>query len=113
MISLTPNAAQKIRSLAQDKPGGFMRLKVVAGGCSGMSYSFEFTQAAEPGDIISELDGAKLAVDPNSDLFVNGSVLDYTESLMQSGFEVKNPKAVSTCSCGTSFNTADEETFAV
>lgn len=117
MISLTPRAAQKIKVLAQKqgKAGAFLRLRVIAGGCSGMSYEFEITEQAAADDVVCELDGAKTAVDPKSHLFVSGSTIDYAESLMKSGFEVTNPKAVSTCSCGSSFatETPREETFNV
>lgn len=119
MITITPRAAKKIKTLSaqQGKPGAFLRVKVVPGGCSGMSYSFDFDLESLPGDLVFELEGAKAVTDKKSDLFLNGSVIDYEETLMKSGFEVTNPKAKSTCSCGTSFNTADaepqEETFSV
>lgn len=106
MISLTPKAARKIKALAQKEgKGAFLRVKVVPGGCSGLSYSFEVSGQPAPDDIVAELEGAKVVVDPKSHLFVSGSVLDYVETMMKSGFEVNNPKAVSTCSCGASFNT--------
>lgn len=115
MITLTPKAAIKIRSLAekQGKPGAFLRVRVVPGGCSGLSYSFDITDEAAPGDLVTELDGAKAAVDPKSDLFVKDSVVDYVETLMKSGFEIKNPQAAGSCSCGASFSVAEEESFSV
>lgn len=120
MITLTPSAARKIKVLAQKqgKPQGFLRVKVVPGGCSGLSYAFEITTESLPGDSITEVEGAKAAVDPKSDMFIKGSVVDYVETLMKSGFEVSNPQAASSCSCGTSFTTAEpapeeETTFSV
>lgn len=119
MITMTPRAAKKITTLAasQGKPGAALRVKVIPGGCSGMSYSFEFDLESLPGDLVCELEGAKAVTDKKSDLFLSGSVIDYEETMMKSGFEVTNPKAKSTCSCGTSFNTADaepkEESFSV
>lgn len=106
MVALTERAAQKIAALAVQKGlAPVLRLRVAAGGCSGMSYEFEVDGKLDKDDVVFELSGAKLAVDPRSDFFVGGSVVDYEESLMQSGFAVKNPQAVSTCSCGKSFTT--------
>ena len=107
MISLTPKAAQRIKAQVQ-KQGlseGFLRLRVSSGGCSGMNYAFEFTDKPLPGDLVSELDGAKIAVDPKSDFFLNGSIVDWVQSLMESRFAVKNPNAATSCNCGTSFST--------
>ena len=61
--------------------------------------------ALNPDDVIFEGYGAKSVVDPKADFFIGGSVVDYVESLMSSGFVVTNPQAVSTCSCGKSFST--------
>jgi iron-sulfur cluster assembly accessory protein len=119
MISLTPSAARKIKTMAAKlgRPQGFLRVKVVPGGCSGLSYKFEIETEPQAGDLVVELDGAKAAVDPKSDLFLKGSTVDYVDTLMKSGFEVMNPLATQSCSCGTSFTTADtaptEETFSV
>lgn len=106
MVKLTPKAAERVRAtLAREgRPGGCLRLRVSAGGCSGMSYAFEFVDAPQPGDTVSEQDGARLAVDPKAFLFVNGSEVDWHQTLMESGFRVRNPNAVHTCNCGTSFS---------
>lgn len=113
MVTLSPKAAQRLKVLLakQGKPQGCLRLRVTSGGCSGLSYDLELIEAPKPGDVVTEFEGAKLAVDAKSDLFVNGSEVDYIQTFMKSGFEVKNPKAASTCSCGTSF--AVGETFSV
>jgi len=106
MVTLTERAAKKIASISAAKARPpVLRLKVSSGGCSGMSYEFEVSGEVLADDIVFELSGAKLAVDPRSDFFVGGAVVDYEESLMKSGFAVKNPQAVSTCSCGKSFTT--------
>lgn len=106
-IRLTPRAAERIKTVvARDgKPGSFLRLKVVPGGCSGMSYEFSFTDQKEPEDVILALDGAPVAVDRKSGFFLNGSTLDWVQTLMKSGFEVKNPNASGSCECGVSFST--------
>ncbi len=106
MITMTMKAAQKVSALAQaqGKKEPILRLKVGAGGCSGMSYEFILEDAVSPGDIVFEGAGVKAVVDPRSDFFVGGSEIDYYETLMESKFQVTNPLAKSSCSCGTSFN---------
>ena len=105
MVTLTPKAAAQVKArLAKEgKPSGVLRLKVAAGGCSGMSYEFAYADAPEATDKVYEAEGARLAVDAKAAFFVNGSQVDWHQTLMESGFKVKNPNAASTCSCGTSF----------
>ncbi|MEK7233593.1 MAG: iron-sulfur cluster assembly accessory protein [Elusimicrobiota bacterium] len=106
MITLTERAAKKIQALASKKGlPPMLRVKVGAGGCSGMSYEFAVESSVAPGDLVHEEFGAKTVVDPKADFFIGGSQVDYEESLMKSGFVVKNPQATSTCSCGKSFST--------
>ncbi len=106
MIKITEIAARKVQALAAQKGGvPVIRVKVGAGGCSGMSYEFAIGSEPAPGDVVFEAHGAKAVVDPKSDFFIGGSIVDYEESLMASGFVVKNPQAASTCSCGKSFST--------
>jgi iron-sulfur cluster assembly accessory protein len=105
MITLTPNAAKKIKELASKKglAQAALRVKVGAGGCSGMEYQFLVTDELAKDDVIFEKDGAKTVVDPRSDFFIGGSEVDYTESMMESGFKIQNPQAKASCSCGKSF----------
>jgi iron-sulfur cluster assembly protein len=109
MVTMTERAAKKVQALAAKKGAApVLRVKVGAGGCSGMSYEFvvaDKNDKLNPDDAVFEGHGAKAVVDPKADFFIGGSVVDYEESLMQSGFVVKNPQAVSTCSCGKSFST--------
>jgi iron-sulfur cluster assembly accessory protein len=106
MVTLTEKAAQKVQDLAKTQgKAPILRVKVGSGGCSGMSYEFELGGPLAQDDIVFDSLGAKAVVDPRSDFFIGGSIVDYVETLMQSGFEVKNPLAKSTCSCGTSFST--------
>ena len=106
MVTMTERAAKKIKDLAGKKgQAPVLRVKVGAGGCSGMSYEFVVADALNPDDVVFEGHGAKAVVDPKADFFIGGSVVDYVESLMASGFVVTNPQAVSTCSCGKSFST--------
>jgi iron-sulfur cluster assembly accessory protein len=108
LFGITERAAQKILALAaaQNKPESILRLRVVGGGCSGLSYEFGFTEssALSSQDKVFEGFGAKVAVDPKALLYVAGSELDYEQTLMKSGFKIKNPNAASSCSCGESFS---------
>lgn len=106
MIGLTPAAAQKLSALLgqQGKPQGFLRIKVSSGGCAGLNLEFKLTDEKDAEDKVYEAHGARVVVDPKSEFFLFGSVVDYESSLMKSGFILKNPNATSTCGCGTSFS---------
>jgi len=106
MIQVTPKAVEKIRQAfaREGVSGGGLRLGVLGGGCSGLSYQFKFDQQPRPNDSVMEFDDVKIFVDPKSMLFLDGMTLDYKESLMQSGFAFDNPNAQKSCGCGTSFS---------
>jgi len=103
-ITVTPKAIQKIREAFQ-KMGvvGGLRLGVLGGGCSGLSYQFKFEPKSRPTDQVFEFEDVKVFVDPKSLIYLDGTTLDYKESLMHSGFEFQNPHATKTCGCGSSF----------
>lgn len=108
-IEVTEKALRKIHQAFQ-KQGvdGVLRLGVLGGGCSGLSYQFKFDTKTRPNDHVFEysLDSARvrIAVDPKSMLYLHGLTLDYQETLMQSGFVFHNPNAHKSCGCGTSFS---------
>ena len=106
MIQLTAGAAEKVKALlAKDgKPEGYLRLRVSSGGCAGMSLEFQITGEKVAEDKVYEDHGARVVIDPKSEFFLFGSIVDWESSLMKSGFTVKNPNATSTCGCGTSFS---------
>jgi len=103
-IGMTDQAAQKIQALVAEKgiADGGLRVKVVGGGCSGLSYKMDLDQVRD-GDKVFEHGGAKLVVDRKSFLYLNGTILDYKEELMSSGFNLQNPNVKRTCGCGSSF----------
>jgi iron-sulfur cluster assembly protein len=104
LIAVTPKAVEKIRqAFAKQGVSGGLRLGVLGGGCSGLSYQFKFDTKARPNDHVYDFGDVKVFVDPKSMLFLKGMTLDYKESLMQSGFVFENPNAQKSCGCGTSF----------
>jgi iron-sulfur cluster assembly protein len=104
-IQVTPKAILKIRQTFQKMgvESGGLRLGVLGGGCSGLSYQFKFDTKPRPKDHVFDFEGVQLFVDPKSILYLHGMTLDYKETLMQSGFVFENPNAKKNCGCGTSF----------
>jgi iron-sulfur cluster assembly protein len=104
-IEISEKAATRIRALLEEKktPAGGLRLGVKGGGCSGLSYFLDW--AAEPSkfDQVVERDGARVFVDPKSAVFLQGTVIDWQQTLMQSGFVFRNPNVKTACGCGESF----------
>jgi iron-sulfur cluster assembly accessory protein len=105
-VTLTSRAAEKVRELmsqpAQAKAKG-LRVKVVGGGCSGLSYQLALEADPVPQDKVYESEGISLFVDPKSNLFLSGTQIDYEETMMSQGFAFKNPNAKGSCGCGSSF----------
>lgn len=106
-IRLTERAAQKIRALLE-KEGvspevGGLRVGVQGGGCSGLSYAMRLDTQPRDRDKIFEEHGARIFVDPKSFLYLNGTTLEYEETLMRQGFVFQNPNAARNCGCGSSF----------
>ncbi len=104
-IHVTPKALEKIRQAfaREGVQGGGLRLAVLGGGCSGLSYQIKYEQQPRPRDHVFEFDDVKIFIDPKSMLYLNGMTLDYKESLIYSGFSFENPNAKKSCGCGTSF----------
>jgi iron-sulfur cluster insertion protein len=103
-LTLTAAAADRIGVIAgkQGRPA-ILRLSVEGGGCSGFQYKFDLADAAEADDSVSETAGVKLVVDPVSLELIEGSTVDFVESLGGAAFKVENPQAASGCGCGSSF----------
>ncbi len=106
-LVLTEKAAQEVKRMFAEKSlpdDTVLRVGVVGGGCSGFEYRIDFeSPGAQPGDLVAECHGVKIAVDAKSARFLKGTQIDYREDLMQRGFVFRNPLAVRTCGCGTSF----------
>ena len=108
MITVTDSAFQQLQNLVreQEDQAKGLRIFVESGGCAGMQYGMTFDHPQE-GDEIVERDGVKVMVDPRSLEFLHESTVDYVDDLAGAGFRIKNPNAVRSCGCGTSFETAD------
>ncbi|NBV50576.1 iron-sulfur cluster assembly accessory protein [bacterium] len=106
MIQLTENAVKQIKRFRDDEnlPEGGLRIAVVGGGCSGLSYKLEFQKDPAPTDKVFEQQGVKIFVDPKSFLYIKGLTLDYSGGLNGTGFTFSNPNASKSCGCGTSFS---------
>ena len=104
-IFVTPKAVSKIRdAFARANVSGGLRLGVLGGGCSGLSYQFKFAPEPRPRDHVFQFEDVRVFVDPKSMLFLDGMTLDWQDSLMQSGFVFQNPHATKSCGCGSSFS---------
>ncbi len=108
MINLTDNAVSEIKRIKQAdaaQTNAHLRVQVVGGGCSGMSYKLEFESKAVPeSDCKFEKDGVMLVIDKKSFLYLSGTELDFSGGLNGKGFVFNNPNAKRTCGCGSSFN---------
>ena len=103
-ITLTDKAAEKVKAAMekQGKKDAGLRLYVSGGGCSGFQYGLTFDERDEADHVI-ESRGVNILVDEQSAQYLDGSEIDYVESVMGEGFMVNNPNAVETCGCGHSF----------
>jgi len=107
-ITLTDKAASRLKEIIKSKGENLaLRVMVRSGGCSGMEYGMALERNPRPDDSSVEVEGVKVVVDPNSIKHLDGSVIDYVDSLMGGGFAINNPNAVSSCGCGQSFKAAD------
>jgi iron-sulfur cluster assembly protein len=104
-IEISEKAAVRIRTMIGEKgtPAGGLRLGVRGGGCSGLNYLVDWATGPARLDEVIERDGARVFVDPKSAVFLTGTVVDWQQTLMQSGFVFRNPNVKTACSCGDSF----------
>ena len=106
VMTVTPNAAERAKALidGRGKPTVGLRIGVRSKGCSGMSYTLEYAEKQEPMDEVVETEGVKLLIDPKASLFLIGTVMDYEEDKLKSGFVFRNPNEKGRCGCGESFH---------
>jgi len=107
VISITDRAIAEVERIVSEQSlpdETVLRVGVKGGGCSGFSYSLGFDASVQETDQIFEANGVKVVCDPKSFLYLNGTQLDFEESLMGRGFKFGNPNASKTCGCGESFS---------
>lgn len=111
VLSLTDAAAGKLKELTagETNPNIGLRVYVYSGGCSGYRYGMMLEDAPTEADRVLEANGVRVYVDDKSIGLLQGSQIDYVDTLMGAGFTVNNPNAVAACGCGSSFRTADDE----
>jgi iron-sulfur cluster assembly accessory protein len=104
-VTLTPNAARRIRAIGEAEGKAIMlRVAVEGGGCSGFQYLFDLVDEAQADDLKIERDGAAALVDEVSLALLKGSEIDFVEELAGAEFRIRNPNAKSSCGCGVSFS---------
>ena len=104
-VTLSEAAAKRIAAIvAADAEKQALRVSVEGGGCSGFSYKFDLDGQPAGDDIVIRRDGATVLIDPMSLIDMAGSEIDFVDNLLGQSFQIKNPNAVASCGCGTSFS---------
>ncbi|ESA32423.1 iron-sulfur cluster assembly accessory protein [Leptolyngbya sp. Heron Island J] len=110
-VTLTELAELRLRSFVRGTPNYTatrgIRLAVKDGGCNGYEYDIKIANAPDPEDEITNFGSLQVFVDPKSAPLLDGVVVDYIDSLLESGFKFTNPNATDTCGCGKSFQAGD------
>jgi iron-sulfur cluster assembly protein len=108
VVILTEAAALQIKDMMKhnEEEGAFLRVSVKGGGCSGLSYGMGFEHEVKEDDLQIEQHGIQVLVDKESSAILQGTKIDYKQSMMGGGFTIDNPNAIASCGCGSSFRTA-------
>ena len=103
---MTEEARDQLRAALekQGKPQAGLRVYVMPGGCSGYSYGMSVDEEVDPDDTVIEIGDVRVLVDAFSASLLDGAEIDYEDNLMSGGFQIRNPNAVKSCSCGQSFD---------
>jgi iron-sulfur cluster assembly accessory protein len=104
-VALTDRAAKRVaRIISKEPEGTVLRISVAGGGCSGFQYEYNLVQETpNEDDVVLEKNGATVLIDSLSLEFMGGAEIDYVDDLIGQAFQIKNPNAVASCGCGTSF----------
>jgi iron-sulfur cluster assembly protein len=106
IVTVTERAQREIRTIFERESradGVGLRLGVIGGGCSGLSYEMDFSERGADDSVI-EYDGFDVLLDPKSTIYLKGITLDFQDGLQGKGFIFGNPNATNTCGCGESFS---------
>lgn len=108
LVEVTKAAAIHVKEMMRhnEEEGSFLRVAVNGGGCSGLTYGMGFETEKAVDDILLEQHGLQILVSSEDSGVLEGTQVDYKESLMGGGFTINNPNAIASCGCGTSFRTA-------
>lgn len=104
-VVLTDRAAKRVaRILSKEPEGTVLRISVAGGGCSGFQYEYNLVQEKPASDdIVLQKGTATVLIDQMSLEFMGGSEIDFVDDLIGQAFQIRNPNAVASCGCGTSF----------
>ena len=105
-IGIDDTAVLRLKKLLTDRntPNAGLRIAVKGGGCSGLAYHMEWAEEPKQRDKIFDRDGVRVFIDPKSYLYLMGTELIFEETLMASGFKLRNPNEKAACGCGESFS---------
>jgi iron-sulfur cluster insertion protein len=105
-LNFSDSAANKVKELIVEEGNPELKLRVfvTGGGCSGFQYGFTFDEVQNDDDTVMEKNGVTLLIDSMSMQYMMGAEIDYSEGLEGAQFVIRNPNAVSTCGCGSSFS---------
>jgi iron-sulfur cluster assembly accessory protein len=104
-VTLSDAAAKRIAEIVgADASKQALRVSVEGGGCSGFSYKFDLAESPAEDDVVIAKGDAKVLIDSMSLIYMTGSEIDFVDNLMGQSFQIKNPNAVASCGCGTSFS---------
>jgi len=104
-ITLTQNAADRVRSYLQKRGGGLgLRLGIKQTGCSGFAYVVDYADDVADGDIVFESGGVSVVVDKTALDLIDGTEVDFVKDGLNEAFKFNNPKAAGECGCGESFS---------
>ncbi len=105
-VTLSDSAVRRIAKILAAEPAGTaLRVSVEGGGCSGFQYRYDLVQEQPAADdVVLARDGAKVLIDAVSLDYMGGSEIDFVDDLIGQSFQIKNPHAVASCGCGTSFS---------
>ena len=106
MITLTEKATNKVKEIIAVQSENYVgiRVAVTGGGCSGFQYEMNLERESRESDQVLEVDGFKVFIDEQSVLYLDGTEIDYVESIQGAGFRFNNPNVTGTCGCGESFH---------
>lgn len=103
-VTMTERAAQRIGEILAAEPGAKLRVSVEGGGCSGFQYKFDVEREQADDDMVVARNGATVLIDSVSLQYLAGSEIDFVDDLIGQSFQIRNPNAVASCGCGTSFS---------